>query len=112
MYYGVFFMAWKKLAAWPAVEKVPTNRRNIAKMPIHTTFHSTGKKHTVCDKIDGQYDGMMTIYSDDGTYAGYRYYSKGERTDGRTHTFFNDDGSIFVSIKKVATEDDSLVDGA
>ena len=112
MYRMDLFYGLKKLAAWPALEKVPTNRRNTAKMPIHMTFHSTGEIHTVCHKINGKYDGTMAIYSDDGTYAGYRYYTDGQRTCGRTHTFFDDDGSIFVSIKKVATEDDSLVDGA
>jgi hypothetical protein len=53
----------------------------------------------------------MTIYGDDGTYAGYRIYKHGDRMDGRTHTYFDDDGSVFVSIKKVHHEN-LLVDGA
>ena len=104
-------MGCKKLTAWPAVEKVPTNRRNTAKMPIHTTFHSTGEIHTLCRKIDGNYDGIMTIYSDDGTYAGYRYYCDGQRTCGRTHTFFDDDGEVIMS-KKIVDYYMALIDGA
>ena len=78
---------------------------------IHTTFHDNGEIHTVCDKIQGQYNGVMSIYSDDGTYAGYRIYKHGDRMDGRTHTYFDEDGSVFVSIKKVHHEH-LLVEGA
>lgn len=80
-------------------------------MPIHTTFHSTGEIHTVCHKINGKYDGTMTIYSDDGTYAGYRYYTNGQRTCGRTHTFFDDDGEVIMS-KKIIDCYVSIIDGA
>ncbi len=78
----------------------------------HTTFHDNGEIHTICNKIQGQYNGVMAIYGDDGTYAGYRIYMYGDRMDSRTHTYFDDDGSVFVSIKKVHNNGKIMVDGA
>lgn len=77
----------------------------------HSLFHSNGEIHTVCDTIHGKYDGVMAIYCDDGSYAGYHIYKNGERVDGRTHTYFNDDCSVEVSIKKFTTVE-VMVDGA
>lgn len=74
-------------------------------MARHTTFYSNGETQTVCNKIQGQYDGNMAIYCDDGTYAGYRVYEEGVRIDnivGGTHTYYDlEDGEEAMSVKPI-----------